>query len=110
LTIYREIVAERSSSNEENVPVTFVNLLAMKGTYNSTFDRLNNQFLYSGSDESTRVHLNPSGYNELGISIAQNLLNYESPDRPPDYTINVGDGNKQNVINGRFIVDWNVAS
>jgi len=110
LTIYREIVAERSSSNEETLPVTFVNLLAMKGTYNSTFDRLDNQSFYSGSDESARVHLNPSGYDELGISIAQNLLNYESPDRPPDYTINVGDGNKQNVINGRFIVDWNVAS
>jgi lysophospholipase L1-like esterase len=105
MTAYREIIAERSESNVLNLPVTSMNLLALKGTFNSTYDRLNDQQLY-GSSNTDFMHLSSAGYDELGIPIIQNLLNYVPASRPPDYGIDITNGDKQNIVNGRFAVEW----
>lgn len=78
LTPYREALAEG------DVPATFVNLLALGGTYATTYDRLFSQNLYASPTDFN--HLLPGGslgqtggYDELGGAIAQAIINYIPP-------------------------------
>ena len=94
MTIYREIIAQQSNPRAFDLQCTFVNLLALKSTYATTYNRLFDQGLYASTNTDPN-HLLTAGYDELGAPIADALLTYTTP--PSPHKIALADGR---------IADW----
>lgn len=89
MTIYREIIAQQSNPRAFDLQCTFVNLLALKSTYATTYNRLFDQGLYASTNTDFN-HLSTAGYDELGAPIADAMLTYAPP--PPLHKIALADG------------------
>jgi lysophospholipase L1-like esterase len=78
LTPYREVVALNSGNKYNQLPCDFVNLLGLKGTYATTYNRLFDQSLYAASNTDLN-HLSSAGFDELSAPLAQAIIAYTPP-------------------------------